>query len=199
MSSRREVLIRILALLQRKKSIETEHRTLKCLKWHYLTVRAMKNVAVLTEDGAFALFFRPHPGGFDSWRVPTLGNLPSKAKKMHNARGLAGGRGGGLGAGGIDWCMTVFFFSFPVLCLSLTVLIFVIGLAIFFLVEYLYPGSALRYMLCRKGSLDGTATFTFIPFGDRAQVFFGSSGLFLAGRRNCKTAQLSNFLVRRLL
>ncbi|CAH3131642.1 unnamed protein product [Porites lobata] len=56
-----------------------------------------------------------------------------------------------------------------ILCLSLTVLIFVIGLAIFFLVEYLYPGSALRYMLCRKGSLDGTATFTYIPFGDRAQ------------------------------
>ena len=42
----------------------------------------MKNVAVLTEDGAFALFFRPHPGGFDSSRVPTPGNLPSKAKKM---------------------------------------------------------------------------------------------------------------------
>ena len=28
-----------------------------------------------------ALFFRPHPGGFDSSRVPTPGNLPSKAKK----------------------------------------------------------------------------------------------------------------------
>ena len=41
----------------------------------------MKNVAVLTENGAFALFLRPHPGGFDSTRVPTPGNLPSKAKK----------------------------------------------------------------------------------------------------------------------
>ena len=82
MSSRREVLIRILALLQRKTLIETKNRTLKCLKWHYLTVRSMKNVAVLTEDGAFALFFRPHPGGFDSSRVPTPRNLPSKAKKM---------------------------------------------------------------------------------------------------------------------
>ena len=40
-----------------------------------------ENVAVLTEDGAFALFFRPHPGGFDSSRVPIPGNLPSKAKK----------------------------------------------------------------------------------------------------------------------
>lgn len=26
-------------------------------------------------------------------------------------------------------------------------------------------------MLCRKGSLDGTATFTYIPLGDKAQVF----------------------------
>ena len=42
----------------------------------------MKNVAVLTEDGAFAVFFRIHPGGFDSSRVPTPGNLPFKAKKM---------------------------------------------------------------------------------------------------------------------
>ena len=50
----------------------------------------MKNVAVLTEDGAFSLFFRPHPGGFDSLRVPTPGNLPSKAKKM-----LMPGGGGG--------------------------------------------------------------------------------------------------------
>ena len=58
----------------------------------------MKNVAVLTEDGAFALFFRPYPGEFDSSRVPTPGNLPSKAKKNANAwesaRGSAGGEGG---------------------------------------------------------------------------------------------------------
>ena len=91
MSSRREVLIRILALLQRKTLIETKNRTLKCLKWHYLTVRSMKDVAVLTEDGAFALFFRSHPGGFDSSRVPTPGNLPSKVKKSANARGSAQG------------------------------------------------------------------------------------------------------------
>ena len=55
----------------------------------------MKNVAVLTEDGPLAPFFRPHPGGFDSSRVPTPGNLPSKAKKMLMP-------GGALGAGGID-------------------------------------------------------------------------------------------------
>ena len=87
MSSRREVLIRILALLQRKTLIETKNRTLKCLKWHYLTVRSMKNVAVLTEDGAFALFFRPHPGGFNTSRVPTPWNLPFKAKRKKKCGG----------------------------------------------------------------------------------------------------------------
>ena len=35
----------------------------------------MKNVAVLSKDGTFALFFRPHPGGFDSSRVPTPGKM----------------------------------------------------------------------------------------------------------------------------
>ena len=72
MSSRREVLIRILALLQRKTLLETKYRTLKCLKRHYSTAQSIKNVAVLTEDGAFALFFRPHPGGFEGSRVPVL-------------------------------------------------------------------------------------------------------------------------------
>ena len=48
--------------------------------------------------GAFALFFRPHPGGFDSSRVPTPGNLPSKVKKNAYARGSAPARkGGGIG------------------------------------------------------------------------------------------------------
>ena len=79
MSSQREVLIRILALLQKKTLIETKNRTLKCLKWHYSTVQSMKNV--LTEDGAFALFFRPHPGGFDSSRVPTPREFAIQGKK----------------------------------------------------------------------------------------------------------------------
>ena len=61
----------------------------------------MKNVAVLTKDGAFAVFLRPHPGGFDSSTVPTPGNLPSKAEKMPMPGGQPGG-GGALGAGGID-------------------------------------------------------------------------------------------------
>ena len=45
----------------------------------------MKNVAVLTEDGAFALFFRPHPHEF-----------AIQGKKNANA----------LGAAGINWCTT---------------------------------------------------------------------------------------------
>ena len=34
-------------------------------------------------------------GGFDSSRVPTPGNLPSKAKKMLMPEGQPGGEGGG--------------------------------------------------------------------------------------------------------
>ena len=93
MSSRREVLIRILALLQSKTLLETKTRTFKCLKRHYSTVQSMKNVAVLTEEGAFALFFGPHPGGFDSSRVPTPGIFHPRPKNT-NARG---GEGGGSG------------------------------------------------------------------------------------------------------
>ena len=91
-------IIRILALLQRKMLIGTKNRTLKYLKWNYSTVLSMKNVAVLTGDGAFALFFRPHPEGFDSSKVPTPGNLPSNAKKYQC---LEVSPGGVLGADGI--------------------------------------------------------------------------------------------------
>ena len=93
MSLRREVLTKIIALLQRKTLMETKNRTLKCLKRHYSTMRSMKNFAVLTEDGAFAFFFRPHPGGFNTSRVPNPGNLPSKAKKMLMPGGHPGGGG----------------------------------------------------------------------------------------------------------
>ena len=69
------------------------------LKMALLDCAINDNVAVLTEDGAFALFFRPHPGGFDSSRVPTPGNLPSKAKNML----MPGGQAGGGGGGGLGW------------------------------------------------------------------------------------------------
>ena len=57
----------------------------------------MKNVAVLTEDGAFPSFLVPTPGGFDSSSVPTPGNLLSKAEKML----MPGVQPGG--GGGEDW------------------------------------------------------------------------------------------------
>ena len=108
MSSQREVLMIILALLQRKTLIETKNSKLKFLKRHYSTVL----VVVLTEDNAFALLFRPHSGGFDSSKVPTPGKLPSKAKNMLMPGGQPGGGGGvKLGAAGIDWCISHLFFS----------------------------------------------------------------------------------------
>ena len=52
---------------------------------------------MVTEDVAFALFFRPRPGGFDSSRVLTPGNLPSTAKKVLMPGDQPGGEGGGVG------------------------------------------------------------------------------------------------------
>ena len=54
----------------------------------------MKNVAVLTEDGAFALFFRPHPGGFES---PRPRESAFQGKKILMPGGQPGGGGGGGG------------------------------------------------------------------------------------------------------
>ena len=66
----------------------------------------MKNVAVLTGDGAFALFFHPHraAGDLTAQESPPPGNLPSKAKKILMP-GVSPGGGGWLGAAGIDWCI----------------------------------------------------------------------------------------------
>ena len=68
-------------------------------------MRSVKNVAVLTEDGAVALFFRPHPGGFDSLRShPREFAIQgeNKANARESARDGRGGGGGRLGAAGID-------------------------------------------------------------------------------------------------
>ena len=89
MSSRREVLILIQALLQRKTLLKTKNRILKCLTRHYSTAQSMKNVAVSTEDGA---------------PTPPLGICHPRQKKS-NARGSARGRGGG--ADGIDRCIII--------------------------------------------------------------------------------------------
>ena len=57
----------------------------------------MKNVAVLTEDGASAVFFRPHPreSAIQGEKMPMPGGQP----------GGGGGEGGWSVAGGIDWCI----------------------------------------------------------------------------------------------
>ena len=70
MSSRREVLIRILALLQRKTLLETKDRTLKCLKRPYSTVQSLKNVTVVREDGAFSPLFSFPPQGIWQLKSP---------------------------------------------------------------------------------------------------------------------------------
>ena len=44
----------------------------------------MKNVAVLTEDGAFALFFRPHPGGIWQLKSPHPREFAIQGKKIAN-------------------------------------------------------------------------------------------------------------------
>ena len=68
-----------------------KNRTLKRLKGRNSTVRSMKNVAVLTEDGAFTVFFRPLPREY-----------AIQGKK--NARGSArAGGGGGEGGCGRRW------------------------------------------------------------------------------------------------
>ena len=99
MSSRREVLIRILALLQRKTLIETKNRTLKCLKRHYSTVRSMKN----ERAGHLHSFFVSTPGDLTAQESPPSGICHPRQKKMLFAGGQPGE--GRLGGTGIDWCI----------------------------------------------------------------------------------------------
>ena len=67
------------------------------IKMHYLTVQSMTSAAVLTEDGAFALFFCPCRREFDGSSALAPRNLPRKAKKKN-----ANYPEGGMGAPGID-------------------------------------------------------------------------------------------------
>ena len=91
MSSWREVLVRILALIQRKTLIETKSHTLKCLKWHYSTERSMKNVAALTEDGAVPSFFVPTPGNLTAQESPPPGICHPRQKNANGRRSARGG------------------------------------------------------------------------------------------------------------
>ena len=87
MSSPCEVLIKNPSAITKKTLLETKNGTLKCLKQHYSTVRSMKKVAVLTENGAFALFFRYHLGGFDCLKSPHPQEFAIQGKKNASARG----------------------------------------------------------------------------------------------------------------
>ena len=89
MSSRREVLIRILALLQRKTLIETKNRALKCLNWHYLTVRSLKKCCSV--DGGRGIC---PPRGIWHLKSPHPQEFAIQGKKNANARGSARGGGG---------------------------------------------------------------------------------------------------------
>ena len=87
MSSPHEVLIKNPSAITKKTLLETKNGTLKCLKQHYSTVRSMKKVAVLTENGAFALFFRYHLGGFDRLKSPQPQEFAIQGKKNASAQG----------------------------------------------------------------------------------------------------------------
>lgn len=70
--------------------------------------------------------------------------------------------------------LTLFICSFPstvrrmIVCGLLTAL----ALTAFWMYQFLYPGSALRYWICEHGSLgDSKCNFTFIPERDTAQVY----------------------------
>ena len=64
-------------------------------------MRSIKKCCSVDGGRAICPLFSSPPGGFDSSRVPTLGNLPSKAKKML----IPGGQPGGGGLGASDWCI----------------------------------------------------------------------------------------------
>ena len=93
MSSQREVLIRILALLQRKTLLETKKVHIKVF-WNG-TIRLCNQWKMLQ------CWLRT---GYLPSFSPPMG-ICHPTQKNANARGSARG-GGGLGAAGIDWCIT---------------------------------------------------------------------------------------------
>ena len=73
----------------RRYKIETKKSLVECLKRHHSNVRSMKTIAVLMEDGEFALIFRPHPREFAISRGEKSANAPGVRPRW---------RGGGWGA-----------------------------------------------------------------------------------------------------
>ena len=102
MSSRREVLIRILALLQRKTLIKPKKSHIKMLKTALFDCAISEKCCSVDGGRSICPLFSSPSGEFDSSRVPTLGNLPSKANKTLMPGDQPGRGGGALGASGID-------------------------------------------------------------------------------------------------
>ena len=72
----------------------------------------MKNVAVLTDDGAFALFFRPPPRGIWQLKSPHPQEFAIQGKKnmlMPGAHQIwwAPANARRQQAAGIDWCINI--------------------------------------------------------------------------------------------
>ena len=104
MSLRREVLNRIIALLQRKTLIETKNRTLKMHKTAPFDC-AINEECCSVDGGRGHLpsFFVPTPGDLTAQESPTRGICCPRQKKKKLMHG--GQPGAGLGAAGIDWCI----------------------------------------------------------------------------------------------
>ena len=111
MSSWREVLIRILALLQRNTLTETKNCTLKCLK-SCCSVDRGEGICPPFSSPPWGIwqFKRPHP---------QVQEFAIQGKKNANARGsgrgVGGGGGGGQVAAGIDWCIKNYLHYFLIL------------------------------------------------------------------------------------
>ena len=88
MSSRREVLVRIIALLQRKTLIETKKSHIKMA----LPIDCVVNEKCCSVDGGRGIFI-PTPGDLTAQEPPPPG-ICNPRQKNANARGLAGGGGG---------------------------------------------------------------------------------------------------------
>ena len=99
----RGVIIRILALLQSKTLIETKNRTLKCLKWHYLTVRSIKKCCIVDGGRAICPLFSSPPRGIWQFMSPHPREFAIQGKKSANPRGSAGGGGRGVAGRGWNW------------------------------------------------------------------------------------------------
>ena len=82
MSSRREVLIRILALLQTKTLIETKTRRLKCLKRHYSTVGSMKKGRSVDGGRRICPLFSSPTQGIRQLKSPHPQEFTVQGKKM---------------------------------------------------------------------------------------------------------------------